>query len=324
MREWHDLHSQLLASAAELKMRPNRQLADADAIHRSILAGLLSHIAQRHPEKGYIGARGLQLAIFPGSALAKRPPGWSRWRRFFSGGSTASRTGRAYEQLTLYGLTLVARRRIHYGPIDPALSRELFIRHALVRMEYQTHVPFFKHNRALLQKVEKMEHKSRRRDLLADEQALYDFFDARLPADICNGRRFEQWRKQAEAEQPQLLFLSESLLNGQGAGIDADALPDRLRIGRLNLKLSYHFDPGHRADGVTLHVPVAAIGQLQPERFECLVPGMLVEKLTRLIKLLPGGLRKQFVPAWSLPAPAPAPRACPLRKAHCCAHCRSS
>ncbi len=330
MREWHDLHSQLLSVVGELKMRSNKQPATADSVHRSLLSGLLSHVALRHPEKGYLGARNLQLFLFPGSSLSKKPPKWLMaasllattrvfarcvapidpgWlealgahliKRQYSEPHWSTKTAQVsvYEKISLYGLPIVTARRISYGNIDPVISRQLFIRHALVQMEYHTQAEFFKYNRSLLHKLEKMEHKIRRKDLLADEQTRYDFFDVRIPADMCNGKAFEHWRKSVEQEQPRLLFMSETLLlHEHASAVDAGDFPNRMQVKQLNLKLSYHFDPSHKADGITVHVPLAALGQLESHAFEWLVPGMLVEKLIALIKALPKSMRKQVVPA---------------------------
>jgi len=330
MREWHDLHSQLLSVVGELNMKLNQQKAEAGCVHRSLLSGLLSHIALKHPEKGYLGARNLQLFLFPGSSLSKKPPQWlmaasllattrvfarcaapidPTWleslaphliQRHYSEPHWSAKAAQVlvYEKVSLYGLPIIKRRRTHYGSIDPELSRELFIRHALVQMEYHTRGEFFKYNKSLVHKLEKMEHKSRRKDLLADEQARYDFFDACIPADICTGKSFEHWRKSVEVQQPRLLFMSEAvLLHEHASAIDAGMFPNRMQVKQLNLKLSYHFDPSHKADGITVHVPLAALGQLEAHAFEWLVPGMLVEKLIALIKALPKGQRKHFVPA---------------------------
>lgn len=330
MREWHDLHGQLLSVIGELKMKPNQQAAKPDEVHRAILAGLLSHIALKHPEKGFMGARNLKLTIFPGSPLAKKPPQWlmagslvetsrlfarsiapiqPEWleglaphliKRQYSEPHWSSKLAQVsvFEKVTLYGLAIVSKRRIHFGSIDPVVSRELFIRHALVHSEYHTSGQFFKHNQRLLKDIEGMEHKTRRRDLLTEEQVRFDFFDALLPDHICTGKLFEQWRKQAEQSQPRMLFLSkEILLQDAAAAVDVLQYPNFIQVGELKLKLSYHFDPSHKADGITLRVPMLALGQLEANRFEWLVPGMLEEKLALLIKGLPKSLRKNFVPA---------------------------
>ncbi len=330
MREWHDLHGQLLAVIRELDMTPNREAAKPDEIHKAVLAGLLSHIALKHPEKGFLGARNLKLTIFPGSPLAKKPPKWlmagslvetSRlfarsiapinpdWleelaphliKRQYSEPHWSSKLAQVsvFEKVSLYGLVIAANRRVHYGPIDTIISREMFIRHALVQHEYHTTGKFLKHNQKLISDIEKMEHKTRRRDLLTEEQVRFDFFDALLPEYICTGKLFEQWRKTIEQKQPSILFLTkEILLQDDSQAVSGELFPNFLMQGKLKLKLSYHFDPSHKADGITLRVPMLALGQLDVSRFEWLVPGMLEEKLTLLIKGLPKSLRKNFVPA---------------------------
>jgi len=278
----------------------------------------------------YLGARGNKLAIFPGSGLAKKPPKWlvaaevvettrlfartvaaidPLWleslaahllrRHYFEPHweKNAAQVA-AFEQVTLYGLTLIAKRRVNYGPIDPKLSRELFIRHALVEGDYRSEAPCLAHNRALLAEVEQLEAKSRRRDLLVDEQTLYAYYDAKLPAHIYSGKSFERWRRDAERENPRLLFMTrEDLLQREALGLGGDLFPDLLRVDELRLPLKYHFEPGATDDGVTVLVPLAALGQLTPEPFAWLVPGMLRDKITALIRALPKALRVNFVPA---------------------------
>jgi len=330
LRDWHDTHRQLKELAAGMDMRPDHTEAAYDAVHRALLAGLLGNVAFKTDNREYTGARNLKLNIFPGSALARKGPKWimaaelvetgrryahtvaaiePQWverlagdlvRRNYFEPHWEKRPARvaAFETVTLYGLVLAARRRVNYGPIDPVLSRELFIRGALVRGEYQTRARFFAHNRALLEEIETLEAKSRRRDLLVDEELLYRFYDARIPEGICSGAAFERWRRQAEADRPGLLDLTRDYLMQHGAhGITEAQFPDHLEISGLRLALSYHFDPGSERDGVAVTVPLAAVNQLQPEPFEWLVPGLLQEKVIALIKSLPKGLRRHFVPA---------------------------
>lgn len=330
LREWHDLHGQLLSIVREMNMTPNKEPASTDEIHRALLAGLLSHIGLYDPEKrNYLGARGIRFAIFPGSSLFKKPPSWVVCGELVETSRLYGRTAAAidpawleslaphlikrsysevhwsrkraqvaaYEKLVLYGLPMVGRRRMHYGPIEPEEARQTFIRHALVQFEYQTSGKFFAHNRRVISELEKLEAKSRRRDLLAEEQVCYDFFDALIPEGIYSGKLFEQWRKQAEQKHPKTLFLNQNdLLHGDTKPSSED-FPDYYRDGKLKLKYSYHFDPTHKADGVTLLVPLAALGQLDAACFQWLVPGMLVEKLTQLIRSLPKSVRRNFVPA---------------------------
>jgi len=331
LREWHDLHGQLLAIVREMKMKPNSEAAKPDAIHRALLAGLLSHVGLYDDEKrNYIGSRNLRFSIFPGSSLFKKPPKWvlcgelvettrlygrsaaainPTWleelaphliKKSYSEPHWSLKRAQvaAYEKVSLYGLPIIGRRLIHYGPVDPVVSRELFIRHALVQFEYRTHGKFFSFNRRLISDLEKLEAKSRRRDLLAEEQVAFDFYDAIIPDTVYSGKLFEQWRKEIEQKNPKLLYLDKKdLLHSDAKAINSDAFPDFYRDGKLKLKFSYHFDPMHRADGVTLIVPLPVLGQLDATRFEWLVPGMLAEKLTLLIKSLPKAMRRNFVPA---------------------------
>jgi ATP-dependent helicase HrpA len=347
MREWHDLHGQLLAQVRELGMKPNVHPAEYDAIHRALLTGLLGNIAQRDEreqkggaEKGgkkrrkplveYLGARNIKLAIFPGSSQAKKPPKWImaaelvETSRLFARNVAAidpawleplarhlvkrsylephweKRAAQvaAFEQVTLYGLLIVPRRKVNYGPIDPQLSRELFIRHALVQGEYRSDAPFFMHNRELLEEVVLLEAKSRRRDILVDEETLFAFYDERLPQDIYSGKAFEKWHRRAERETPRLLFIDREMLMRHDADeVTANRFPETFLYDGLPLPLEYHFEPGHPADGVTVKVPLAALAQLKPAAFEWLVPGLLKDKLIALIKGLPKAQRRNFVPA---------------------------
>ncbi|PJA31592.1 MAG: ATP-dependent RNA helicase HrpA, partial [Zetaproteobacteria bacterium CG_4_9_14_3_um_filter_53_7] len=275
LREWHDLHSQLLAIVRELKMTPNSAAAAPDAVHRALLAGLLSHVGLYDDEKrNYLGARGLRFSLFPGSALFKKPPKWvvcselvdttrlygrtaaaidPAWleplaphlvKKSYSEPHWSSKQAQvnAFERVTLYGLPVIANRRINYGAIDPVISRELFIRHALVQFELRSHGRFLAHNRQLIAELERLEAKSRRRDLLAEEQVAFDFFDAIIPDTVFSGKLFEQWRKQAEQKSPKLLYLSRQvLLHSDAKQIDGNAFPDFYIDGKLKLKFSYHF-----------------------------------------------------------------------------------
>ncbi len=330
LREWHDLHGQLLGIVRELNMKPNQQPATPDEIHRGLLAGLLGHIAVQDESRNYLGARNLKLSLFPGSGLYKKPPKWlmaadlvetsklyartlapidPTWlerlaphliKREYSEPHWSSKRAQvlAYERVNLFGLSVVAKRLTNYGAIDAVLSRELFIRHALVLGEYRTHGKYAQHNKSLISELEKLEAKSRRRDVLAEEQVIFEFFDALIPDAVCSGKLFEQWRKQEENKTPKLLYLSKDvLLAKQDTGIAVSDFPDGIQIGVQHLRYEYHFDPSHHADGITLLVPQAMLTTLEAEVFEWLVPGMLQEKLTALIKGLPKVLRRSFVPA---------------------------
>jgi len=200
--------------------------------------------------------------------------------------------------VSLYGLVLAARRKVNYGPHDAVLSRELFIRAALVRGEYKTQARFHSQNQQLIAEVEEVEHRQRRRDLLVDEQDMYAFFDERIPSGIYSGKRFEKWYRTVEGENPELLLLTKERLMRRPENASESDYPEWLELGGgLRLPLRYHFDPGHRCDGVTLTVPVAALNQLDDARLEWVVPGLLHDKVTALIKSLPKALRHHFVPA---------------------------
>ncbi len=329
MREWREIHQQLHHLATDLGMKPNRSAAGYAEIHQSILAGLLGNIGFRDERDSYQGARGNRLWLWPGSTNHGKPPKWimaaelvdtSRlfarmsasiepaWVEDLAGGlvkrryfdphwrKRPARVG-GYEQVTLYGLTLAARRGIDYGRVDPAAAREIFIRHALVRGEYASRAPFFVRNRALVGEIEEIEHRLRRRDLLADEQALFEFYERRVPEHVHSGASFERWRREAERGDPELLVLSREELLRARPGNLGEAFPDQLQVGALTLPLQYRFDPAHEADGVTVTVPAAALAQLDAEALEWLVPGLLREKLIALIKSLPKALRRHFVPA---------------------------
>ena len=329
MREWYEVHSQLLTSAREMGLRPNQQPADYDAVHRALLAGLLGNIAVKTDESLYQGARNIRLSIFPGSGLFKKRPKWivaaqliettrlyahtvasidPAWveplaaallKRSYSEPHWEKKPAQvaAYEQVSLYGLIVQPRRRINYGPIDLEESRRIFILQALVQGEYRTRAPFFHHNRKLVEEVEQLEHKSRRHDVLVDDETLFAFYDARIPAGIYSGARFERWRKRAERENPELLFLTRDyLMQHSAAHICGERFPDNIIVNGLPLPLSYRFEPGHADDGVTLAVPLELLNQLRPERFEWLVPGLLEEKITALLRGLPKALRRNFVP----------------------------
>ncbi len=301
-----------------------------DAIHRSVLTGLLANIGQKGEGHEYTGARGTKFNIFPGSALFGVEPEWvvsaelvettrlyartvgkiqPEWveriaehlvKRTYSEPHWNAETAHvmAYEKVTLYGLTIIPQRTVHYGPIDPKGSRELFIQRALVEGDYRTDAPFFRHNQRLIDEIQALEAKSRQRDVLVDHGVRFDFYNARIPAGIYNGPLFEKWRRQIERHNPKALFMSrrDLMLHG-AAGVTQEQYPDYLVVNGLRLPLEYHLEVGHPADGVTVTVPLAALNQLPAERFEWLVPGLLTEKMTALIKSLPKSMRVNFVPA---------------------------
>ncbi|MCX7627074.1 MAG: ATP-dependent RNA helicase HrpA [Methylophilaceae bacterium] len=330
LKEWRELHGQLTGIVADMGLRPNTQEASYDAIHRALLAGLLGNIGFKDGEgDGYLGARGIRFFIAPGSGLKKRRPRWVMaaelvetaklyarcvaeidpdWIEPLARGLTRRHysdprwdRGRAqvvaWERVSLYGLTIVPKRRVHYGPIAPTESREIFIREALANMEFDTRAPFFAANKKLIAEVEELEHKARRQDVLVDEHALYAFYDARIPAGIHNGITFEKWRQQAEKDQPRLLYLTrEDLMRHTAANITEAQFPELLALGGVEVPLKYRFEPGHPLDGVTATIPLALLNQLDPTAAEWLVPGMIREKITYLVKTLPKTVRRVCVP----------------------------
>ncbi|PWV74574.1 ATP-dependent RNA helicase HrpA [Halomonas sp. A11-A] len=301
----------------------------AATLHRALLPGLLSHLGLATENREYLGARNRKFVIHPGSGLAKKSPKWLMAFELVETTKLFARTvakidpqwiepvaghlvKRSYaephwemkraqvvakEQVTLFGLPIVAGRRVHYGPIAPAEARELFIRRALVEGEFRTRGEFFAHNRALVEEVEDLEDRARRRDILVDEETLFAFYDERLPEGIHNGKGFEAWRKQAEAQDPDVLkFDRAALLAREASEVTERDYPDELVLGGVRYPLAYHFAPGAPDDGVTLTVPAAMLPQLPLARLEWLVPGLLREKCIALMKSLPKAVRRQVVP----------------------------
>jgi ATP-dependent helicase HrpA len=332
MTEWRDVHSQLKELVAELGWRVNEKPADYAQIHRALLSGLLGNVGLKTEEGSYLGARGIKFWLHPGSALARKAPRWvmaaelTETTRLYARVAAAveplwlEQVGAhliqrhryephwekkaahvaAFERATLYGLPIYTHRRVHYGPTDPELSRRIFIRQALVEGEYETRAPFFQHNRQLLAQIEALEHKSRRPDVLVDEDLIEAFYDSLIPADIHNGAAFETWRKEAERAQPKLLFLRrEDLMRHEAAGITTAQFPHSVELAGRSFKLEYLHDPGNARDGVTMTVPLVALNQVPAARTEWLVPGLLKEKVGALVKSLPQRLRHRLGPGTS-------------------------
>ncbi|MCG5213867.1 ATP-dependent RNA helicase HrpA [Streptosporangium sp. KLBMP 9127] len=277
----------------------------------------------------YTGARNARFAIFPGSALAKKQPQWvmsaelvetsrlwarvnakiePEWveplaqhlvKRTYSEPHWEKTQGAvvAYEKVTLYGVPIVAQRKVNYGRIDPELSRDLFIRHALVEGDWNSHHAFLKENRKLLEEVEELENRARRRDIMVDDEALFDFYDERVPADVVSARHFDSWWKQARHEQPTLLTFSTDMLVNEGADVSTRDYPDTWRQLGQRMKLTYQFEPGTDADGVTVHVPLQVLNQVSADGFDWQIPGLRGELITALIRSLPKNVRRNFVPA---------------------------
>ncbi len=330
LREWRELHGQLAAMTAEMGWRANEKPARYEEVHRALLSGLLGNIGFKSDEAGlYQGARGIKFVVHPGSAMKKRKPKWlmaaelTETTRLFARcvaqveaswieklGSHVARSNYrdprwsreaanvvATEQVTVYGLIVVPRRQVLYGPIDPVTARELFIRGALVAGDVDSRAPFLEHNRRIIGQVRELEHKSRRHDVLVDESAMFDFFDERVPQDIWCWVDFEKWRREAERGNRELLFLKRAdLMRHSAEQVTVDLYPDSIELAGHRLALSYRFEPGHPMDGVTMTVPLAALNQIDERRCEWLVPGLLRDKVTELVRGLPKGVRKHFVP----------------------------
>jgi ATP-dependent helicase HrpA len=333
MREWRDVHRQLLLACKGLGYKVQEAEASYQAVHVSLLSGLLSHVGFKQENKEFLGARNRRFYIFPGSVQYKKSAKWLMVSELVETSKLFGRVAAkidpiwleplakhlvkrsylepkwekkqaqvsAYEQVVLFGLTIIQKRRVNYGSIEPQLSQQIFIRSALVEGHYQTKAPFFQHNQQLLDHVEHLEAKSRRRDLLVDEETLYAFYEQKLAElssqPIVNGAGFEKWRKQIEREQPKALFLQESdILQRSSCHISDQDYPNSIEFKGIPLKLSYHFDPTSKDDGVSLHLPVALLKQFSRERLEWLVPGMLKERCIALLKALPKARRKHFVP----------------------------
>ncbi|WP_042287356.1 ATP-dependent RNA helicase HrpA, partial [Burkholderia gladioli] len=336
LREWRDVHSQLLTVVREHGWRLNEVEATFEQVHLSLLTGLLGNIGMKaDDEPHYLGARGIKFHLWPGSALVKKAGRWVmaaelvETSRLYARclariepewvekiGAHLLKTSlsephwekkpaqvSAYERGTLYGLIIYNRRRVAFGRQDPRRARELFIRGALVDGEFDTKLAFFAHNRKLLADIEQLEHKSRRQDVLVDDELIHGFYDQAIPEGIHTGAAFERWyrdevRKSGQAEDKlRLLYLSrDDLMRHEAAGVTTDLFPKRLTMAGVEMGLSYHFEPGSPRDGVTLQVPLYALNQVDARRAEWLVPGMLKEKVQLLLKSLPQKLRRHCVP----------------------------
>ncbi|EHP5028442.1 ATP-dependent RNA helicase HrpA [Vibrio cholerae] len=331
VREWQDVYTQLHQSTREMGFKLNDEPGSYHAVHSAILVGLLSHIGMKDQEKNeYHGARNARFNIFPASGLFKKQPKWvmsaelvetsKLWARVVAKiepdwieplakhlikrsysephWSKKNAAVMAYEKVMLYGIPIVPKRLVNYGTIDPVLSREIFIRSALVEGDWETKHAFFKQNRALLAEVEELEHKSRRRDILVDDEELFQFYDQRVGTEVVSGRHFDAWWKTASRKTPDLLsFEKEMLFKGDASHVTDLDYPNFWHQGNLKLKLSYQFEPGENSDGVTVHIPLPILNQVEPHGFDWQIPGLRHELVVSLIKSLPKTLRKNFVPA---------------------------
>ncbi len=330
VREWRDIHSQLHTVVAEQGWRLNGSAATYEQIHLAMLSGLLGNIGcKADDEDWYLGARGIKFWRHPGAHLSKKPGRWLvaaelvETTRLFGRGLAAIEpqwippiAGHllktqlldphwekkaaevvALQRATLYGIVVYHNRRVNFGNVDPRAAREIFIRSALVDADWDTTLPFVAHNRRLLAQVEELEHKSRRQDVLVDDELIYAFYDQQLPADVYSGASLERWYRDEVKRQPRLLQLSrDELMRHEAAGITTAAFPKTLRLGGVDCAAAYLHEPGDPRDGVTVTVPIYALNQVSDERCEWLVPGMLAAKVSALAKTLHQRPRNRLVP----------------------------
>jgi ATP-dependent helicase HrpA len=330
LREWRDVHSQLLTIVREQGWRLTEAPATYEQLHMALLTGLLGNIGYKmEDDAAYLGARGIKFNIWPGSTLGKKAGKWvmaaelvettrlyartiaqiqPEWIEKIGGHLLKKSWGEprwekrsaqvtASERATLYGIVVYSQRRINYAQHNPMEAREIFIREALVGGDYDTRSPFFAHNHKLIREIENLEHKSRRLDVLVDDQLIAAFYDKEIPSDVVNGAGFEKWYKDASRDNPKLLYLNrEELMRHEAAGVTTELFPKTMNVTGIEMGLTYHFEPGSPRDGVTLSVPLFALNQIPQERAGWLVPGMLKEKVQLLLKSLPQKLRRHCVP----------------------------
>ena len=347
IREWQDIYQQIRLAVREMGLPINSERAEYQQIHTALLSGLLSHIGLKEAEKQqYLGARNAHFAIFPNSVLFKKQPKWvmaaelvetsKLWGRMvaeiepewiepiaehltkksYSEPRWSKSRGAviADEKVSLYGVPIVAARPVNYGAIDPTVSREIFIQSALVEGDWNTKHKFFKQNQQLIREVEELEHKSRRRDILVDERTLFEFYDQRIGTDVVSQKHFDTWWKKAEKQDPELLNFERSfLINDDAEQVSKLDFPNFWHQGNLKLKLTYQFEPGTDADGVTVHIPLPLLNQVEMTGFDWQIPGLREELVIALIKSLPKSYRRNFVPAPNY-AQAFLGRAVPLEK----------
>ena len=347
IREWQDIYQQIRLAVREMGLPINSEKAEYQQIHTALLSGLLSHIGLKEAEKQqYLGARNAHFAIFPNSVLFKKQPKWvmaaelvetsklwgrmvaeieAEWieplaehltKKSYSEPRWSKSRGAviADEKVTLYGVPIVTARPVNYGAIDPTVSREIFIQSALVEGDWNTKHKFFKQNQQLIREVEELEHKSRRRDILVDERTLFEFYDQRIGTDVVSQKHFDTWWKKAEKQDPELLNFERSfLINDDAEQVSKLDFPNFWYQGNLKLKLTYQFEPGMDADGVTVHIPLPLLNQVEMTGFDWQIPGLREELVIALIKSLPKSYRRNFVPTPNY-AQAFLGRAVPLEK----------
>ena len=330
VREWRDIHTQLLTVVREHQWPLNTQPAGYEAVHLSMLSGLLGNIGFKGEEsEAYLGAHGIRFHPHPGAHLSKKPGRWivaaeqvetsrlygrgiaaiePQWLEEVGGHllkkqlldphwSKKQADVIAYERATLYGLVVYNNRGVSYGRVDPQEARQLFIRRALVEGEWETPWPFLAANHKAVHKVEELEHKSRRQDVLVDDELIYAFYDQAIPEGVYSGATFDKWFRPASKADPQLLRLSrDELMRHEAAGVTSERFPKLVRLGGVDCAASYLHAPGDARDGLTVTVPLFALNQVSEEDAEWLVPGMLRDKIQALLKSLPQRPRSRFVP----------------------------
>ncbi|MEL0658355.1 ATP-dependent RNA helicase HrpA [Psychromonas arctica] len=330
VREWQDIYTQIKQVTDELDIKVSTEPSNFDAIHQALLAGLLSHIGLKDKDAEYLGARNSKFFMFPGSGLFKKQPKWGMFAELVETSKLFARVAArikpewvelqaqhlikrsyaephwqkksgvvgAFETQMLYGIPIVSKRKVVYTQIDPILCRELFIRHALVEGEFETRHQFFKDNQALLNDIEELEHKSRRRDILVDDETLFLFYDEIVPQNVCSAKQFDSWWNQEKKQQPQLLnYQRDQVMAHDADKVTANAYPDSWQQGDFRLKLDYAFEPGTSQDGVTVNIPLALLNQISDQGFDWQIPALREELLVALIKTLPKPIRRNFVPA---------------------------
>ena len=329
LQEWREIHHQLLLACKKLGFKSTGEEAGYEAIHKALLPGLLGQIGHKAEDKEYLGARNRRFHIFPGSSQAKKGPKWMAAGQLLETSRLFAhqvakieppwvikaaehllkktqyephyevKTGQvmAYQRVSLYGLVLVEKQRVGFSQIDPKLSREIFIRAALVEGNYRGKGRFFASNKALIEEVQELEAKTRRRDILVDDEAIFHFYDERIAEQVVNLAGFEKWRKDAEQSEPTLLCMNRGYLMQHDASAASQAqFPTELEWDGLSFPLKYHFEPNHPEDGVSVQVPVAALHLVPEKRLEWVIPGILRDKCIALVKGLPKQWRKHFVP----------------------------
>jgi ATP-dependent helicase HrpA len=329
MREWIDTFNQMKRMLSDLKLSLNTTAVSYDAIHRSLLIGLLANIGFKNEGREFLGARNKKFLVFPGSALFKAPPKWMMSAEIVETSQVYARSNAridpawieekakhllkyhysnphwekkrsqvvALEQASLYGLILHADKKVSYGRINPAEAKEIFIRCALIAGDFESRAKFFQHNRKLVEELESLEAKSRRRDIIVDEDILYEFYAKHLPDDVFSGATLDKWLRRNQVQEKPLFLSVDDLMRDEATLVSDELFPDTLAMNGSLFPVSYHFDPGNHCDGVTLTTPLAAINAINAQRCEWLIPGLLHEKIVALIKSLPKQLRKNFVPA---------------------------